>query len=79
MAIKLVKINYTEGDFFFLDEHFFSSKVFTKTRSEGQNITEGEQWLTTFDPQSNTKATCNGMHATVCAKEKRKKKINGHR
>ena len=60
MAIKLVKINYSEGDFFFLDEHFFSSKVFTKTRSEGQNITEGgEQWLTTFDPQSHTKATYN--------------------
>ena len=72
IAIKLVKIYCTEGEFFFLDEHLFSSKVFTKTRSGGQNITEGEERLSIFGQQSNVKTISGAMHALVRERARRK-------
>ena len=46
--------------------------MFTKTRSGGQNITEGEERLSIFGQQSNVKTISGAMHALVRERARRK-------
>ena len=46
--------------------------MFTKTRSGGQNITEGEERLSIFGQQSNVKTISSAIHAIACERTTKK-------